>query len=95
LSSRSRNVLTWPRATASTQAKLLHQHIGGGGEQHSQLVGEEVRATGAVDLQSMMQFFEAIVDFSPHAVDALVQMPRGAFEIGHDVASLSFGCRPS
>src|SRR6266403_310043 len=77
--------------TASTQAKLLHQYIGGGGEQHSQLVGEEVRATGAVDLQSMMQLFEAILDFSPHAVDALVQMSGGAIEIGHNVACVVFG----
>src|SRR5882762_775555 len=77
-------------ATASTQAKLLHQHVGCGGEQHSQLVGEEVRATGAVDLQSMMQLFEAILDFGPHAVDALVQMPRRSFEIGHDVACVVF-----
>lgn len=28
-------------AAASTQAKLLHQHIGCGGEQHSQLVARK------------------------------------------------------
>src|ERR1035441_9750614 len=33
------------------QAQLLHQHVSGGGQQHPELVGPEIAATGAVDLQ--------------------------------------------
>src|ERR1039458_2955864 len=72
--------------TSGTQAQLLHQHIGGGGEQHAQLVGEEVRTAGAVDLQPMVQFFDAVLDLTPSAVDTLVQMPWGSGEVGHDKA---------
>ena len=45
-------------------AQLLHEHIGGCGEQHTQLIGPEVGAAGAVDLQSIMQLFDAILDFA-------------------------------
>ena len=38
-------------------AQLLHQHIGGGGQQHAELVGPEIAATGAVDLKSV-QFID-------------------------------------
>jgi hypothetical protein len=33
------------------QAQLLHQHVGGGGQQDAELVGPEAAATGAVDLK--------------------------------------------
>lgn len=38
-----------------SQAQFLVEHIGGGAEQATQLVGEEASATGAVDLQAVMQ----------------------------------------
>lgn len=93
LSSRSRNVLTWARAlTASgAQAQLLHQYIGGGSEQHAQLVGEKTRAARAVDLQPMMQFLDAIFDFTASAVNPLVQMPRGSFQVSDHKARIVFG----
>ena len=33
-----------------SQAQLLHQHIGRGGQQHAELVGPEAAATGAADM---------------------------------------------
>ena len=35
-----------PRAvgTRSSQAQLLHQHVGGGGQQHAELIGPELAA---------------------------------------------------
>jgi hypothetical protein len=47
----------WPDLSACTvgargpQAQLLHQQVSGGGQQHPELVGPEIAATGAVDLQ--------------------------------------------
>jgi hypothetical protein len=48
-SSRSRSVQTWARAQwvpAARKAQLLHQHVGRGGQQHSELVGPEAAAAG-------------------------------------------------
>jgi len=36
----------------SAQSQFLHEHVSRGGQQHAQLVGPEVAATGAVDLRS-------------------------------------------
>ena len=37
------------------QPEFLHQHVGGGGEQHAQLIGPEATAARAVDLQAIEQ----------------------------------------
>ena len=33
------------------KAQLLHQHVGRGSQQHTELIGPETTATGAIDLQ--------------------------------------------
>jgi len=44
------------------QVQLLHQHVGGG-QQHAELVGPEITATGAIDLQRV-QFFDPVLDLA-------------------------------
>jgi hypothetical protein len=51
------------RAT-SAQTQFLHQYVSGGGQQHPQLVGPEVTAAGAVDLQ-IVQLFNSVLDLAP------------------------------
>ena len=46
--------------TVRFQSQLLHQHVRSGGEQYTKLVGEEVRAARAVNLQSVMKLLDAI-----------------------------------
>jgi len=58
------------------QPQFLHQHIGGRRHQHAELVGPEFRTTGAVDLQTQVQFLEAIFDFPPLTINLLVDPPR-------------------
>src|SRR5690348_4384813 len=59
------------RSALSAEAQLLHQNVGGRGEQHPQLIGEEARAAGAVDLEPMMQLLDAILDLSATAVHVI------------------------
>src|SRR5487761_188025 len=49
-------------AAAGAQAQLLHQNVGGGGEQYPQLIGEKARAAGAVDLKAVVQLFYPVLD---------------------------------
>lgn len=56
---RRRKVLTRPGAHScppGLEAKLLHQHIGGRSQQHPQQIGQETRATGAVDFKTELEF---------------------------------------
>lgn len=39
--------------TRSTEAKFLHQHVGGYGEHHPQVVGPELGAARAVNCQTV------------------------------------------
>jgi len=57
------------RSGSRTRAQFLHQHIGCRSEQHAQLVGPESGAAGAVDLQPVVQFFDAQFDVGSLAVD--------------------------
>lgn len=49
-----------PAGVRRPEPQLLQQDIGGGGQQHAQLVGEEARAARAVDLEAMMEFLEPV-----------------------------------
>lgn len=63
-------MVTWARAQRRAfglPSDLLQQRIGGGGEQDAKLVGSEARATGAVEFQTMMQFFDAILEIGSWA----------------------------
>ncbi len=50
------------RGARSAQAQLLVEHVGGSGQQPPQLVGQEAGATGAVDLQAMVQLLDPILN---------------------------------
>ena len=78
----------------SPQPQLLVEHVGSGGQKPSQLIGEEAAATGAVDFQAMMQFFDPVFDVATSAVDRFVQMPGRVLEVGDHEARVVFGLRP-
>ena len=63
------------------QSQLLVEHVGGGSQKTAQLIGEEARATGTVDLQAVVQFLDPIFDVSAGAVEHFVQIPRRVFEV--------------
>jgi hypothetical protein len=75
----------------SSQTQFLVEHVGGGAQEPSQLIGEEAAATGAVDFQAMMQLFDPILDVTAGAVDLFIQMPRGLLEVGNDEARIVLG----
>ena len=58
-----------------SQAQLLVEHIGRGGQKPPQLVGQEAGAAGAVDLQAVVQLLDPILDVGAGAVDHFIQMP--------------------
>src|ERR1700733_1086451 len=66
------------------QTQLLHQHVGGGSQQYTQLVREEAGATGPVDFQSMMQLFYPVLHPGSSAIDPLIQPARPAGEVCND-----------
>src|ERR1017187_9297466 len=73
-----------------SQAQLLHQHISGGGQQHAELVGPEIAATGAVDLQ-LVQFLDPVLDLTALAVNLFVDPLRALLQVGNDEARVVFG----
>ena len=68
------------------QPEFLHQHVGGGGEEHAQLIGPEATAARAVDLQAIEQFLDAVLDVAAGAVDPFIEEARRLAQIGHDEA---------
>ena len=60
------------RRARGAQSQFLHQDVGGGGHQDPQLVGPEAATAGAVDLQTVEQFLDAVLDVAAGAVDPLV-----------------------
>src|SRR5512139_3899425 len=44
-----------------SEAQLLHEDVGGGGEEDAELVGEEARAAGAVDLEAVVQLLDPVL----------------------------------
>lgn len=63
---------TWP--SPRQQAPLLYENIGGGSEQHAELIGQEACAAPAINLQSVVNFFDAVLDLGAHTVHPLVQL---------------------
>src|SRR5205814_2726275 len=53
-----------------------------GSQQSPKLVGEKVRAAGAINLHTVVQLLYAVLDISAVAVDLLVQMARGSLQVG-------------
>src|ERR1035437_6768682 len=85
-----------PDLSASTvgvcgaQAQLLHQHVGGGGQQYAELVGPEITATGAVDLKSV-QFLDSVLYLAALAVDPFINPLRALLHVGDNEARVVFG----
>src|ERR1035438_10809616 len=76
------------------QPQFLVEHVGGGGQKPAQLIGEEAAATGAVDFQAMMQFFDSILDVPAGAIDRFVQMPGRVLEVRDYEARVVLGLAP-
>src|SRR5260370_5748552 len=76
--------------TGRPESQLLHQDVGGGGEQNTELVGPEAGATGAVDLE-VVKFLDAIFDVGTVTVDAFVNPLRTLFHVGDDKPGIIFG----
>ena len=66
---------TGARGAGGAQPQFLHQHVGRGRQQYTQLVRREILATRAVDLQGL-QFLDPVLDVAPRAVDLLVDEAR-------------------
>jgi len=77
--------------SSGAEPQLLHEDIGGGGEQDPKLVGPEAGATGPVDLQAVMEFLDAVLDLPTAAIDLLVDPLGGPGEIADDEAGVLLG----
>jgi hypothetical protein len=73
--------------SGSLASNLLHHYVGGCCQQDAKLIGLEISATGAVDLKSMMQFFDIIFHIPTAAID-FVNPLRLEREVGDDVAGI-------
>ena len=72
----------------SVPAQFLHQDVGRRGQEDAELVGEEARATGAIDLKAILEFLDSVLRVTAGAVDPLVQ-PAGCLpEVGYDEAGV-------
>src|SRR6266851_4496209 len=70
------------------QPQFLHEDIRGGGEEHAQLIRPEATATGAANLESVVQFLDPVFDVAAGAVDVLVDEPGRLPEIRDDEAGV-------
>ena len=82
-----------PRASGPRrpQPQFLHQNVGSRRQQYPELVGQELRAARAVDLQALVQFLEAVLDFAPLAIDLFVNPARALLQAGDQEAGVVFG----
>jgi hypothetical protein len=63
------------------EAQFLIEDVRSGGEQRSQLIGEEAGAAGAVDLEPVVQLFDPIFYVAASAVDRFLQVLGRSFEV--------------
>ena len=68
------------------QAEFLHEHVGGGRQEDAQLVRPELAAARTVDLQTVEQLLDAVLDIAAGTVDFLVDKARRLAQIGDDEA---------
>ena len=57
-----RHLAAGTRSTRRPQSQFLHEHVGRGGQEDAQLVRREQTAARAVDLQTIEQFLDPILD---------------------------------
>ena len=79
--------------TCSVTPDLLHQNISGCCQQEAELVGLEVRTTGAVYCKTVMQFFDLIFHIPAAAID-LINPLRFEGDCGDDLTGI-IPSRPS
>ena len=79
------------RGAGRPQAQLLEQHVGGRAQQHPQLIGPEARATGAIDGQAVVQFFDAQFDVRTLAVHSLIDPLRNPAQVRDHEARVVLG----
>ena len=72
----------------SPVSEFLHEHIGGAGHQDAELVRPEVRAARPIDLESVLEFLDAVLDLPSGAVDPLVDVPGRAAQVGDEEAGV-------
>ena len=68
-----------PGGAVGGEPQFLQQHVGGRGQEHTELVGEEARAAGAVE-GDVEELFDAVLGVAPLAVRVLVDPPGLALE---------------
>ena len=78
------------RAREADPADVRHQDIGAGGQQHTELVGDEVMATGAIREQTELLFLDAIFHVAALAVNVFVKKACIVREIGDNEAWVGF-----
>jgi hypothetical protein len=72
-------------------AQLLHEDVGGGGQEDPELIGQEARAAGAIDLQAVFELLDAVLDVSALAVDPFVDPAGRLAQVGDEEAGIVFG----
>src|SRR5262249_58298909 len=73
------------------QPQFLHQHISRSGHQDTELIGPEVRATGAPHLHALMQLLDAVLEVSSLTVNFLVNPLWTLLHVGNDEARIFLG----
>ena len=66
----------------------MHQHRGGGGEEHAELIGPKATATRAAEVEPVEEFFDPIFNVATPAVHLLVDEPGRLPQIGDHKAGI-------
>ena len=89
-----RDLRAGERGAVGAQLELLHQHIGGGGQGHAQLIGPEAGTAGPAEGERMMQLFQSILAVAARAVDVRVDPLGRLTQIRVTKRGLSRASRP-
>jgi hypothetical protein len=73
-----------------SESQFLHEHVGGRCHQDPELVGPELGAARAVDLQPVVELFDPVLDVSPVTVGRIHSL-CGASQVGNDVPGVVSG----
>ena len=84
----ARDLRARERGAIGAPLELLQQDIGGGAQEHAQLIGPEARATGPTEGERVMQFFQPILAVAARAVHVRVHPLGGLTQIGDDKARI-------
>ena len=73
-------------AGESDTSQVFDEHVGGGGQQQPELIGQELVTTGAVGKEPELLFLDAILHLAARGVPSVVDSLRPILEIGHHEA---------